>query len=106
MVMRFLQVLRNQWDRAAALVALVAAIVALVAGYLGVSRTAFFSEEIPYLISGGLTAMLLLGIAAVLYVSADLRDEWRELCGIHATLDAIYELECSQGNGESSPPRS
>lgn len=104
--MKFLQVLRNQWDRAAALVALLAAIVALVAGYLGVSRTAFFSEEIPYLISGGLTAVLLLGIAAVLYVSADLRDEWRELCGIHATLDAIYELERSQGKGESSTPRS
>lgn len=71
--------LRVQWDRAGAVIAALAGIVVLVIGYLGTSDTEFIAEQIPYLVSGGLAGIVLLTIAAVLWISADLRDEWREL---------------------------
>lgn len=91
--MNFVQLLRLQWDRTLAALALIGAVVALVAGYRGVSGKAFFAQEVPYLISGGVTAVLLLGIAGVLYLSADLRDQWRKLADISDTLDAMHSLD-------------
>jgi hypothetical protein len=32
----------------------------------------------PYIASGGLLGLFLLGVAGVLWISADLRDDWRE----------------------------
>lgn len=77
--MELLKYLRVQWDRTGAVVAAVAGIVVLVLGYAGVSGTEYISEQLPYVISAGLGAIVLLTIAAVLWISADLRDEWREL---------------------------
>lgn len=71
--------LRNQWDRAGAWTAIFAGGVALLAGWLGASRSALTTEQIPYLISGGLGGLFLLGVGAMLWISADLRDEWRKL---------------------------
>ena len=78
--------LRNQWDRAAAVVFAVAGIVLLLLGWAGVSRVTLATQQIPYLASGGLFGMFCLGTAATLWLSADLRDEWRKLNDIH---DAI-----------------
>jgi hypothetical protein len=47
-----------------------------------VSDTAFPAEQIPYVVSGGLVGVFLLGLGAVLWLSADLRDEWRKLDAI------------------------
>ena len=58
--------LRNQWDRAGAWLCVIAGAVALVVGYFGVSMAGLF----------------LLGLGALLWVSADLRDEWRKLDAI------------------------
>jgi hypothetical protein len=33
----------------------------------------------PYVVSGGLVGIFLLGLGGVMWLSADLRDEWREL---------------------------
>lgn len=77
--MDLLKYVRVQWDRTGAIVATVAGLVALLIGYLGTSDTVYIAEQIPYVISGGLTGIVLLTIGAVLWISADLRDEWREL---------------------------
>ncbi|WP_019873774.1 hypothetical protein [Sporichthya polymorpha] len=77
--MGFLSWLRVQWDRAAAGSAFVAGLVALVLGWMGISDALYVVEQLPYLISGGLVGLFLLGLGAVLWISADLRDEWREL---------------------------
>jgi hypothetical protein len=55
-----------------ALVAGVAGAVALFVGYLGVSGTLDPGKQLPYLISGGVGGLFLLGVAAALLFSADL----------------------------------
>lgn len=78
--------LRNQWDRSVAVAAVVFGVVALVLGYLGVSRSTLATQQIPYLASGGLAGLFALGLGATLWLSADLRDEWRKLDRIHQDL--------------------
>ena len=80
--MGFVTWLRVQWDRAFAVAAFVGGLVALLLGWLGISDALYVVEQLPYLISGGLVGLFLLGLGAVLWISADLRDEWRELRGL------------------------
>jgi hypothetical protein len=54
-------------------------VICLLAGWVGVSATAFPGEQMPYVVSGGLVGIFLLGLGGVMWLSADLRDEWREL---------------------------
>ncbi|HVW32389.1 MAG TPA: hypothetical protein VHL53_07610, partial [Acidimicrobiia bacterium] len=78
--------IRTQWDRVGAWVLVAAAAVALLLGWLGVTRTAFPAEQIPYIVSGGLLAVCLVAVGAMLWLSADLRDEWRKLDAIEDAL--------------------
>lgn len=71
--------LRAQWDRVIAWLAIAVGALALLLGWLGISRAGFPAEQIPYIISGGIFGIFLLGIGSVLWLSADLRDEWRKL---------------------------
>ena len=87
--MKILQLLRNQWDRAAAVVLLAGGGLALLLGWLGVSSTVFTFRQIPFLISGGLVGVCLIVVAAAVWVSADLRDEWRKLDELEETLREI-----------------
>ncbi len=70
---------RSQWDRLLATATLLAGLLVLVIGWYGVSGTPYPAEQLPYLISGGIGALFLLGVSATLWLSADLRDEWRKL---------------------------
>lgn len=76
---------RNQRDRVAAWCSIGFGVLALLLGWVGVSGTPFPAEQIPYIVTGGLGGLFLLGFGALLWLSADLRDEWRKL-------DAIEEL--------------
>jgi hypothetical protein len=75
----FLAWARNQTDRLAGWVAVVLGALALLLGWLGASSKAFPGDQIPYVISGGLFGLFLLGLGGVLLLSADLRDEWSQL---------------------------
>ena len=88
-----LAILRSEWDRAAALAALAVGVAAMINGWVGVSGTAYSAEQMPYVVGGGLLGIFLLGVAAVLWLSADLRDEWRELWMIR---DALVRLAAGQ----------
>lgn len=79
---------RTQWDRALAVVAAILGLVLLIVGYLGVSDATLPTEQIPYLASNGLFGIFALGIGATLWLSADLRDEWRKLDDIHRDIRA------------------
>ena len=68
-----------QWDRVAAWAAVLAGAVALIVGWFGVSGTAYQSEQIPYIVSGGIGGLFLLGLGGLLWLSADMRDEWYKL---------------------------
>jgi hypothetical protein len=74
--------LRNQWDRVGAWLCVIAGAIALLIGYLGVSATLDTGEQLPYVVSGGMFGLFLLGLGALLWLSADLRDEWRKLDAI------------------------
>ena len=78
--------LRVQWDRAGAVGAALIGLAALALGWVGVSGTPHIAEQLPYFISGGLVALFFLGLAVTLWLSADLRDEWRELRAVRFSL--------------------
>jgi hypothetical protein len=75
----FLAWARNQTDRLAGWVAVVLGALALLLGWIGASSKAFPGDQIPYVISGGLFGLFMLGLGGILLLSADLRDEWSQL---------------------------
>jgi hypothetical protein len=77
--MEILKWMRLQWDRALALAAAAAGVVLLVVGWVDVSSTAYVAKQIPYVVSAGLGGIAALIIGGSLWLSADLRDEWRAL---------------------------
>jgi hypothetical protein len=83
--------IRVQWDRSAAVVAFVAGLVELLRSWIGVSGASLPSEQIPYLASDTVLGVFGLGVAATLWLSADLRDEWRSLDEISQRLEDLQE---------------
>lgn len=80
--------LRCQWDRAGAVACLAIGVVAMIVGYVGVSGTRETADQIPYVVSGGMVGLFLLGTGVMLWLSADMRDEWRKLDAIDERLAA------------------
>ncbi|HEV7536637.1 MAG TPA: hypothetical protein VGP90_13440, partial [Acidimicrobiia bacterium] len=68
--------LRGQWDRVLAVTSILLGAVALGVGWLGVSNEVFVAKQMPYVVSGGLVGLFLLGLGSMLWLSADIRDEW------------------------------
>jgi hypothetical protein len=75
-----------QWDRVLAWVAVTLGLLVLLIGWLGVSDSAFVFEQLPYVVSGGIGGLFLLGVGAMMWLSADLRDEWRKLDALEVAL--------------------
>jgi hypothetical protein len=73
------KLLRYQWDRTVAVGLVVGGLVAVVVAWVLASDTILTFEQIPYLMSGGLIGVCLVAVGATLWLSADLRDEWRKL---------------------------
>jgi hypothetical protein len=85
--------IKQQWDRALALVAAAVGVTALLLGWVGVSGASLVTQQIPYLVSGAVVGLLAFGVASTLWISADLRDEW-------AKLDDIYRAISDQPLGD------
>jgi hypothetical protein len=100
-VMRYL---RNQWDRVGAWACIAAGAIALLVGYFGVSGTLVTGEQIPYVVSGGMVGLFLLGVGALLWLSADLRDEWRKLDLIDRHLQGGSALRPTEDAGNGAEP--
>lgn len=90
--MELIKWLRLQWDRAVGVLAMLVGVVLLVIGWIEVSSTEFVSEQIPYVVSAGLGGVVALLIGGTLWLSADLRDEWRALNRIDERLAEGDEL--------------
>ena len=84
--MNLINVMQKQWDRTAAVVLTLAGVIALFAGYIGVADSVVLAEQTRYIVSGGIAGLFLLGVGATLWISADLRDEWRKLDRIEEAL--------------------
>ena len=89
--MDFLTILRILWDRLAAWVTVLAGLIAVILGIVGVRDNAYVAAQMPYIISGGILGLFLLGLGATLWLSADLRDQWRVLLEIRDQRDARAE---------------
>ena len=79
---------KAQWDRVGAWVLIAAGFVALFVGWLGISGTTILAGQMPYIVSGGMLGLALIGVGGMLWLSADLKDEWRKLDAIHDELGA------------------
>lgn len=80
--------MRTQWDRITAGATAVSGGAALLVGWHGVSGTAYPAEQFPYVISGGIGGLFLLGLSSALWLSADLHDEWRKLDRIERAIQS------------------
>jgi len=101
---------RMQWDRVSAGVLVAAGAVALIVGWVGASGAVYPAAQIPYIMSGGLLGLFLVGAGGVLWLSADLRDEWRELHRIQEQLasrpwDAPPDGAGANGQRPTSKPQ-
>ena len=74
-----------------ALVAAIAGGVALLIGYFGVSGTLDPAKQLPYLISGGIGGLFLLGLAAALLFSADLGATRADIARLQGTVEELNE---------------
>lgn len=80
--MTFFRWARTQWDRVTAWVCIGLGALAVILGWVAVGREPLTAQQIPYVVSGGIGGLFLLGLGAMLWLSADLRDEWRKLDAI------------------------
>jgi hypothetical protein len=87
--MRLGTLLRLGWDRLSAAILIAVGAVAVILGWIGVSGADLPSKQLPYLVSGGIGGLYILGVAALLWLSGDLRDEWSRLGEIKTMLGAL-----------------
>jgi hypothetical protein len=80
---------KAQWDRVGAWVLIAVGFVTLLVGWLGISGTTILAAQMPYIVSGGMLGLALIGVGGMLWLSADLKDEWRKLDAIHEELNAV-----------------
>jgi hypothetical protein len=77
---------KAQWDRVGAWALIAIGFIALLVGWLGISGTTILAAQMPYIVSGGMVGLALIGVGGMLWLSADLKDEWRKLDAIHDEL--------------------
>ncbi|HET7310296.1 MAG TPA: hypothetical protein VFJ17_03130 [Mycobacteriales bacterium] len=65
---------------------------ALLLGWYGVSGQALTAKQLPYLVSGGLTGIGLLVLAAVFLATEDVRRQLDRLGEVERKVDALYGL--------------
>jgi hypothetical protein len=89
--MTFLRWARIHWDRVGGSFLIGLGGIFILVGWNRVSGEALTAQQIPYVISGGIGGLFLLGVGGMLWLSADLRDEWRKLDAIEQRLPAHAE---------------
>jgi len=100
--MRFVKRALVQWDRVGGLALVLVGLGVLIAGCAGVSNATETVDQMSYLISGGVLGLFLLGLGATLWLSADLRDEWRKLDRLQRSVDALQATLSSTGGAPAA----
>jgi len=91
--------IRLAGDRAAAVALVALGAIVIVVGWIGVSGQAYPAEQLPFIISGGIGGMCILGLGGLLWLSSDLRDEWTALDRIQETLSDLAGTNLVDRNG-------
>ncbi len=79
------------WDRAVAIALIAAGVVVVLVGWIGVSGEAYPAKQLPFIMSAGVGGMFILGVGALFWLSADLRDEWTKLDRIEEALVVLAD---------------
>ena len=95
--------LRAQWDRVLGAALMIAGGLALFLGWHGARDSLLETQQIPYVISGGLWGIFLLGSGGTLWLSADTRDEWRKLDRLEERM-ARLEHHAGEDSLRGTPP--
>lgn len=77
---------RIHWDRAAGGALILLGGICILVGWDRVGGEALTAQQVPYIISGGIGGLFFVGVGGMLWLSADLRDEWRKLDAIEQAL--------------------
>jgi len=91
--------IRLAGDRAAAVALIAMGVIVIVVGWIGVSGEAYTAKQLPFIISGGIGGMCILGLGALLWLSSDLRDEWTALDRIQEALSDLAGTNLVDRNG-------
>lgn len=70
--------------------------ITILVGYLGVSREALVAKQIPYLVSGGITGMVLVAVGAFFLGTEDLRKQLLRLDRIEEQVDELHAVLLSR----------
>jgi hypothetical protein len=80
-------------------------------GYLGISREALVAKQLPYLISGGIGGLALVGFGAMLVGTEDLKRTYERIdhledlvADLHAALLSRPDAPVLSSNGEAAGP--
>src|SRR5438270_12898376 len=85
--------------RAAAALLTVAGLVAVLVGYLGVRDQSHIELQLPYLISGGLGGLVLMGLGALVLIQYQLRVQARRFAEVTHVLDEWKEQALAELRG-------
>ena len=96
--------IRIQWDRILSVACVLAGIAMLIVGWLGVSRTGYPADQLPYILSAGIGGLFVLGLGSTLWLSADMRDEWHKLDRIEGALEGLQNHPAVVRGLSSSEP--
>lgn len=83
--------LRDLGATALAGVLIVAGLAAILLGYLGVRREEDIVLQLPYLASGGVLGLALIGLGAVLLIQEQMREQARRAAAVTETLEEWKE---------------
>ncbi len=83
---------KKKWRPIAGWVAIAMGALALFLGYLGVSDETIVAKQLPYLISGGLTGLVLIGGGVGVLLAEDLRTERARIGNVEAELLEVRDL--------------
>lgn len=86
------ELIKRRWRSIAGWLGIAAGAIVLVAGWLGVSGETIVAKQLPYLISGGLGGLALVGAGVGLLVAEDLRAERARIGHLEAELLEVRDL--------------
>jgi hypothetical protein len=84
--------LKARWRASLGWIGIAAGAVAIAAGWFGVSGETIVAKQLPYLISGGLGGLVLVGTGVGLLIAEDLRSERERVGRLEAELLEVRDL--------------
>src|SRR2546421_5825231 len=76
-------------------------VIAILVGYLGISRESLVAKQLPYLISGGIGGIALVGAGAALIATEDLRRFRTRLDRLEAMVGDLHSVLLSRADAPS-----